>query len=121
MRPAILVESYEDDESVSHHVDDLEGQKRIKSALAHTGTRVLLKMLLVDNFIHAYMHPGNVFVWVAQSKSSRKRLFKSKPHVIFLYVGMTVGFSKSDQVNLLGLFKVVARSDGRTLNHTQII
>lgn len=107
MRPAILVESYEDDESVSHHVDDLEGQKRIKSALAHTGTRVLLKMLLVDNFIHAYMHPGNVFVWVA--------------HVIFLYVGMTVGFSKSDQVNLLGFFKVVARSDGRTLNHTQII
>lgn len=47
MRPAILVESYEDDESVSHHVDDLDGQKRIKSALAHTGTRVLLKMLLV--------------------------------------------------------------------------
>ena len=68
----------------------------------------------VDNFIHADMHPGNILVRVTQSKSSRKRLFKSKPHVIFLDVGMTAELSKSDQVNLLGFFKAVARRDGRT-------
>lgn len=60
------------------------------------------------------MHPGNILVRVAQNKSSRKRLFKSKPHVIFLDVGMTAELSKSDRVNLVEFFKAVARRDGRT-------
>lgn len=60
------------------------------------------------------MHPGNILVRVGQSKSPRKRLFKSKPHVIFLDVGMTAELSKSDRVNLLEFFKAVARRDGRT-------
>lgn len=67
----------------------------------------------VDNFIHADMHPGNILVRVPQSKSSRKRLFKSKPHVIFLDVGMTAELSRSDRINLLEFFKAVARRDGR--------
>lgn len=57
------------------------------------------------------MHPGNILV---RSKSSRKGIFKSKPHVIFLDVGMTAELSKSDRVNLLEFFKAVARRDGRT-------
>ncbi|CAL8165340.1 unnamed protein product [Prunus armeniaca] len=64
----------------------------------------------VDNFIHADMHPGNIPVRVAQSKSSRKRLFKSKPHVIFLDLGTTAELSKSDKKN----FKAVALRDGCT-------
>lgn len=68
----------------------------------------------VDNFIHADMHPGNILVRVAQNKPSRKKLFKSKPHVIFLDVGMTAELSRTDRVNLLEFFKAVARRDGRT-------
>lgn len=114
VHPAVLVETYEQGESVSHYVDGLEGHARLKSALAHIGTHALLKMLLVDNFIHADMHPGNILVRVAKNKSSRKQLFKSKPHVVFLDVGMTAELSKSDRVNLLEFFKAVARRDGRT-------
>ncbi|GLT45946.1 hypothetical protein SLA2020_197400 [Shorea laevis] len=114
VHPAVLVETYERGESVAHYVDELEGHTRIKTALAHIGTHALLKMLLVDNFIHADLHPGNILVRVAQSKSSQKRLFKSKPHVIFLDVGMTAELSNSDRVNLLEFFKAVARRDGRT-------
>ncbi|MED6144896.1 hypothetical protein PIB30_019683 [Stylosanthes scabra] len=113
VHPAVLVETYEKGESVSHYVDDLQGHERLKSALAHIGTHALLKMLLVDNFIHADMHPGNILVRVAQN-NSRKRLFKSKPHVIFLDVGMTAELSGSDRVNLVEFFKAVARRDGRT-------
>ncbi|KAK9936235.1 hypothetical protein M0R45_013085 [Rubus argutus] len=114
VHPAVLVETYEQGECVSHYVDDLQGHERIKSELAHIGTHALLKMLLVDNFIHADMHPGNILVRVAQNKPSRKKLFKSKPHVIFLDVGMTAELSGSDRVNLLEFFKAVARRDGRT-------
>ncbi|KAJ6401794.1 hypothetical protein OIU84_013961 [Salix udensis] len=114
VHPAVLVESYEQGESVSHYVDDLEGHNRIKSALAHIGTHALLKMLLVDNFIHADMHPGNILVRLSQNSTSRKRLFKSKPHVIFLDVGMTAELSQGDRINLISFFKAVATRDGRT-------
>ncbi|MED6122132.1 hypothetical protein PIB30_037013 [Stylosanthes scabra] len=113
VHPAVLVETYENGESVSHYVDELQGHEGIKSALAHIGTHALLKMLLVDNFIHADMHPGNILVRVSQGKR-RNQLFKSKPHVVFLDVGMTAELSGSDRVNLLEFFKAVARRDGRT-------
>ena len=48
VHPAVLVETFEHGESVSHFVDELEGHNRIKSALAHIGTHALLKMLLVS-------------------------------------------------------------------------
>ncbi|KAK6149836.1 hypothetical protein DH2020_017361 [Rehmannia glutinosa] len=114
VHPAVLVETFEHGESVAHYVDELEGNERIKSALAHIGTHALLKMLLVDNFVHADMHPGNILVRVARSKSSRKKLFKTKPHVVFLDVGMTAELSKNDRINLLEFFKAVARRDGQT-------
>ncbi|KAI3906217.1 hypothetical protein MKW92_046398 [Papaver armeniacum] len=114
VHPAVLVETYEHGESVSHFVDELGGNNQIKSALAHIGTHALLKMLLVDNFIHADMHPGNILVRVAKNKHSPEGLFKSKPHVVFLDVGMTAELSKSDRLNLLDLFKAVALRDGRT-------
>ncbi|KAK2436938.1 putative serine/threonine-protein kinase abkC [Trifolium repens] len=113
VHPAVLVETYENGESISHYVDELQGNERIKSALAHIGSHALLKMLLEDNFIHADMHPGNILVRVPQRKA-RKRFFKSKPHVIFLDVGMTAELSGSDRVNLLEFFKAVACRDGRT-------
>ncbi|KAI3984604.1 hypothetical protein MKX01_040481 [Papaver californicum] len=114
VHPAVLVETFENGESVAAYVDENVGHERMKSALAHIGTHALLKMLLVDNFIHADMHPGNILVRVPKGKPSHKKLFKSRPHVIFLDVGMTAELSKSDRVNLLEFFKAVAVRDGRT-------
>lgn len=114
VHPAVLVETYEHGESILHYVDELEGHEPIKSGLAHIGSHALLKMLLVDNFIHADMHPGNILVRVSQRKAPSKGLFKSRPHVIFLDVGMTAELSKNDRVNLLEFFKAVALRDGRS-------
>jgi aarF domain-containing kinase len=114
VHPAVLVETYEQGECVSYYVDELEGHDRLKTALAHIGTHALLKMLLVDNFIHADMHPGNILVRMPRSKSPQKGFSKSKPHVIFLDVGMTAELSQSDRVNLVKFFKAVALRDGRT-------
>jgi aarF domain-containing kinase len=51
VHPAVLVETYEQGESVAHYVDELQGHERLKSALAHIGTHALLKMLLVTFYI----------------------------------------------------------------------
>lgn len=59
VHPAVLVETFEDGESVAHYVDDREGNERVKRALAHIGTHALLKMLLV---IYIYVH---IYVIVA--------------------------------------------------------
>ncbi|KAI4333747.1 hypothetical protein L6164_018517 [Bauhinia variegata] len=114
VHPSVLVETYEQGDSVLHYVDELEGHEQIKSSLAHIGTHALLKMLLVDNFIHADMHPGNILVRLREGKSSRPQLFKPRPHVIFLDVGLTTELSKRERGNLLQFFKAVALQDGHT-------
>ncbi|EOY28451.1 AarF domain-containing kinase [Theobroma cacao] len=113
VHPAVLVETYEQGESVAHYVDGPEGHDRIKTAIAHIGADAFFKMI-EDNLYHGDLHPGNILVQVSPSKASRKGLFKSKPQVIFLDVGMTTELSKSDRVNILEIFKAVARRDGRT-------
>ncbi|XVF70420.1 hypothetical protein PTKIN_Ptkin11bG0160200 [Pterospermum kingtungense] len=113
VHPAVLVETFEHGESVLHYVDELEGHEHIKSALAHIGTHALLKMLLVDNFVHADMHPGNILVRV-KDRPSHKQLFTKRPHVILLDVGMTAELSGTDRMNLLEFFKAVALRDGRS-------
>ncbi|XP_029130992.1 ABC1 family protein C21C3.03, mitochondrial isoform X2 [Cajanus cajan] len=114
VHPSVLVETYEQGESVLHYVDQLEGHEHFKSDLAHIGTHALLKMLLVDNFIHADMHPGNILVRAGKSKPSPIPLLKSRPHVIFLDVGMTAELSKREQKSLVEFFRAVALQDGRT-------
>ncbi|KAL8167839.1 hypothetical protein V2J09_009338 [Rumex salicifolius] len=114
VHPAVLVETYEQGESVAHYIDDFEGHERFKASLAHIGTHALLKMLLVDNFIHADMHPGNILVRAADKRSRQKGRQNSRPHVVFIDVGMTAELSKNDRVNLINFFKAVARRDGQT-------
>jgi len=47
VHPSVLVETFEQGESVLSYVDHLEGHEHFKSSLAHIGTHALLKMLLV--------------------------------------------------------------------------
>ncbi|TFK02839.1 muscarinic acetylcholine receptor M2 [Platysternon megacephalum] len=57
----ILVETFEESQPISQylHVDiSLELRKR----LAKMGIDMLLKMVFVDNFVHADLHPGNILV-----------------------------------------------------------
>ncbi|XP_062186983.1 uncharacterized protein LOC133890567 [Phragmites australis] len=114
VHPSVLVETFENGESVSHFMDEIEGNAWTKRELAHIGTYAFLKMLLEDNFIHADMHPGNILVRLHDSKLSRKRFFRAKPHIVFLDVGMTAELTRADRDNLQQFFKAVATRDGRT-------
>ncbi|PPD98869.1 hypothetical protein GOBAR_DD04083 [Gossypium barbadense] len=99
---------------LSEIFDSFEEEPVASGSIAQVHRASLRFRYPVDNFIHADMHPGNILVRVSHSKASRKRLFKSKPHIIFLDVGMTAELSKSDRINLLEFFKAVARRDGQT-------
>ncbi|KAL6856078.1 hypothetical protein ACP4OV_018880 [Aristida adscensionis] len=114
VHPSVLVETFENGESVSRFMDEIEGNARMKRELAHIGTYAFLKMLLEDNFIHADMHPGNILVRLHESKLSRRRFFRAKPHIVFLDVGMTAELTRADRDNLQQFFKAVATRDGRT-------
>lgn len=63
VHPAVLVETYEQGESVSHYVDELQGHERLKSALAHIGTHALLKMLLVTFYIYFDTACNDFILW----------------------------------------------------------
>ncbi|KAJ4745314.1 Protein kinase superfamily protein [Rhynchospora pubera] len=118
VHPSVLVETFEKGESVSHFIDNIVscGNDVTRKDLAHLGTYAFLKMLLVDNFIHADMHPGNILVRLPQQSERRikRKLFRKKPHLVFLDVGMTAELSKQDRANLREFFKAVALRDGRT-------
>lgn len=47
VHPSVLVETFENGESVSRFMDEIEGNARMKKDLAHIGTYAFLKMLLV--------------------------------------------------------------------------
>uniref|UniRef100_A0A0D3GSB9 ABC1 atypical kinase-like domain-containing protein n=1 Tax=Oryza barthii TaxID=65489 RepID=A0A0D3GSB9_9ORYZ len=114
VHPSVLVETFENGESVSRFMDEIEGNARMKRDLAHIGTYAFLKMLLEDNFIHADMHPGNILVRLNERKPKRKLFFRPKPHIVFLDVGMTAELTRDDRDNLQQFFKAVATRDGRT-------
>ncbi|KAI5082334.1 hypothetical protein GOP47_0002077 [Adiantum capillus-veneris] len=59
VHPGVLVESFEQGESVSNYIE-LSDNNQVSRKLAYIGTNTIMKMLLVDNFIHVDMHPDNI-------------------------------------------------------------
>ena len=45
----------------------------VRSAVATTGMQVLLKMLILDNFVHADLHPGNVLIRMVCAKQNTEK------------------------------------------------
>ncbi|KAJ7515293.1 hypothetical protein O6H91_22G009700 [Diphasiastrum complanatum] len=101
VHPAVLIETFEQGFSIADIVD--QGPRtRSHAQLAHLGASILLKMLLMDNFIHADLHPGNIFV----------RFQHRVPKLILLDVGMTAELSQRNRFILMDLFKGIAERDG---------
>ncbi|XP_010133344.1 PREDICTED: uncharacterized aarF domain-containing protein kinase 2, partial [Buceros rhinoceros silvestris] len=57
----VLVETFEESEPISHYLH-AEIATELRQRLAKMGMDMLLKMIFVDNFVHADLHPGNILV-----------------------------------------------------------
>uniref|UniRef100_A0A8C9F3V0 AarF domain containing kinase 2 n=1 Tax=Pavo cristatus TaxID=9049 RepID=A0A8C9F3V0_PAVCR len=57
----VLVETFEESEPISHYLH-AEVATELRQRLAKMGMDMLLKMVFVDNFVHADLHPGNILV-----------------------------------------------------------
>jgi predicted unusual protein kinase regulating ubiquinone biosynthesis (AarF/ABC1/UbiB family) len=63
-----------------------------------------LKMMLVDNFVHADLHPGNILVDDGRDAGS-------SPQVVLLDVGLITQLSEKDRENFLKLFSAVVAGE----------
>ncbi|XP_027599642.2 uncharacterized aarF domain-containing protein kinase 2 [Pipra filicauda] len=57
----VLVETFEESEPISQYLH-AEIATELRQRLAKMGMDMLLKMIFVDNFVHADLHPGNILV-----------------------------------------------------------
>ncbi|KAL2651822.1 hypothetical protein R1flu_019950 [Riccia fluitans] len=105
VHPGVLVETYEEGQSIANFVDHTTHLTPAHTQLAYIGSSALLKMLLKDNFIHGDLHPGNIFV----------RFKNRRPNVILLDVGMTAELSSRSRQILVNLFEAIAKKDGKNV------
>ena len=78
-------------------------------------------MLLVDNFLHADLHPGNILVRedvpckIPLSRSICHRSFSRKdkhPQLVFLDCGLVNILEESQKQNFVDLFIAISKGDG---------
>eukprot|EP00916_Digyalum_oweni_P017025 GHVL01027907.1.p1 GENE.GHVL01027907.1~~GHVL01027907.1.p1 ORF type:complete len:389 (+),score=51.24 GHVL01027907.1:255-1421(+) len=110
----VLVESFEEGEPILEFSKrfkyDTEGLKKISKH----GLESYLKMLFRHNFVHADLHPGNIFI-----RSRNKELIRDKItdnfELVFLDCGLTASLTKDNKANFVKLFKLVIEGNGYDL------
>merc|ERR1712224_359721 len=68
------------------------------------GEDVYLQMLLVDNFMHADLHPGNMVY--------RQRGIFGKPQLVLLDAGMAATLTADERRNFIGLVQAFGDGNG---------
>mmetsp|Transcript_3227 Transcript_3227/g.11688 ORF Transcript_3227/g.11688 Transcript_3227/m.11688 type:complete len:711 (+) Transcript_3227:175-2307(+) len=90
-------------------------------SLAQVGLNIILKMFLVDNFVHADLHPGNIYVRAEPQEPSwwlMKQIYwlfpslAKTPQVVLIDAGMTNELTQKDSRGLLSFFQALNNMDG---------
>ncbi|ELR14304.1 ubiquinone biosynthesis protein AarF family protein, putative [Acanthamoeba castellanii str. Neff] len=107
--PLVLVESFEPGIHVERFTrEDIAPD--VRKTIASVGMDAFLKMMLVDNFVHADLHPGNILVDDGRDAGS-------SPQVVLLDVGLITQLSEKDRDNFLKLFSAVVAGDAALVGH----
>jgi len=95
----ILVETWEDGTPISQYIAT---KNKHNSRLAYIGLDAYMQMMLQHNFIHADLHPGNIFV----------REEGGKPQLILIDVGLVSVLSNPVWKNFKDLFWCIVMGEG---------
>lgn len=112
-----LVESFEAGLSLSRYLEDSNANPEEKKHLAKLGLAAFLKMMLIDNLVHADLHSGNILVKqpspTPTTTANDSSPAASKPSLVFLDVGLVARASAHDFQLLKWLLLAVAERDSR--------
>ncbi|XP_049630655.1 uncharacterized aarF domain-containing protein kinase 2 [Suncus etruscus] len=127
----VLVETYEESVPVSSF-QQAETPAPVKRKIAQLGINMLLKMIFVDNFVHADLHPGNILVQGADGSSASQGPLLQPPatptshplRLVLLDAGIVAQLQATDLNNLRAVFTAVALGQGQKvaeliLHHAQ--
>jgi aarF domain-containing kinase len=128
---AVLVESLEPGRIVRWFVYN---KHRQNCAIAQIGLRAYLQMMLIDNFVHADLHPGNLLVdiqapwlplprWLKNAADNATEAVLGRAltdcltstTLIILDAGMTVSLKAQHLQALSDLYRGIARTDGAAI------
>ena len=109
----VLVESFECGTSLSTILNS-EPDKGAKGwtpsrrrEIARQGATTFFEMVLLHNFVHADLHPGNILVSGDGSSDS------SETRISFIDAGLGTTLSRRDRMNFIDLFSAVLCGDGK--------
>jgi len=109
---AVLLESFEPGELVSTYTIDKivgggSGGATLPRHVAHfvvtRGEDLYLKMLLVDNLMHADLHPGNILLHAPP---------RADPTLVLIDAGMVARLRPIESKNFIGFLQAVGAGDG---------
>uniref|UniRef100_A0A8C2UMP8 AarF domain containing kinase 2 n=1 Tax=Chinchilla lanigera TaxID=34839 RepID=A0A8C2UMP8_CHILA len=119
----VLVETYEDSVPVSSY-QQAGIPAELKRRIARLGINMLLKMIFVDNFVHADLHPGNILVQGTSGLSLGHKVDVCDPLVaavaptlcplrlVLLDAGIVAELKAADLRNFRAVFLAVALGQG---------
>ena len=119
----VLIQSFEKGIHILDILDEESGSamqpkskgKMDKVALANIGVNAFLKMVLIDNFVHGDLHPGNILVRHEGNHATDDAL-----QLVFLDAGLVVELTERDRKNFLQVFKAVAERNGRLVGQLML-